>query len=185
MILAGLPLILALASPARSVEAPVSKPRSEIRALASFSGPAGWLEEEDEVLGDPLVRFSSGPYTVRVSLFGGKKSRHETPAAFLSDFEALGEGDKPPGKLGLARVGAKKYPAYRRRYEVSGRDPHAGGPPGIPETIQDDFVIVPAGERFFVLTLKTRLSPAYEPDKSGELAWKRLLETFKLKKPKR
>jgi hypothetical protein len=177
-------LFFALASTVHSTEAAkVSKPVSEIKTLASFTGPAGWIDGEDEVLGDPLVRFSSGPYTIRASLFGGKQSRHETPADFLTDFEAFGEGNQPPDKLGFARIDGKRYQAYGRTYQVSVGDPHVRGLEPR-ETIDDEFVVVPipGSKRFFVLTLKTSKSLAYMPDKRGTAAWAAFLKSFKLKK---
>jgi len=159
----------------------VPKPVSEIDSLASFSGPAGWRMEDDAILGDPLVSFSSGPYVVRVCLFGGKDSRHETPADFLSDPEARGDKGEPPLKLGIARVNGRRTPAYGRTYKVSMGDPHARAMAS-EETIRDEFVIVLAGKRFFVLTFKTAMGPAYEPDKRGTTAWAGFLKSFKLKK---
>jgi len=123
------------------------------------------------VLNEPVLELSSGPFAIRVQLFGGEDSRHETEQAFLSSLEAL-EGEKPPRKLGVVIVDGKKRPLYARRWTKSGSDRISDKPP-MKRDFSEEFVLVPAGGKFLTLKFVVRDAPPPEAVKRAKLAWKK------------
>ena len=144
-----------------------------ISDIAAFTAPKGWRSEETTLLGEPLVAFSSGGLRISLELFGGKDSRHETEKAFLESFEARGDDDKPAASLGKVKVYGLKVQAYARRYSMSGRgrDPEDRARP---EVLDQQFVVLPAGGRFLVVSW-TR---GALPDMAGAPATEKLQPEF-------
>lgn len=171
--LAGL---LALAAPAGAKEKRVKKSLpSEIERLASYAPPKAW-QAEKEGKADPSIRFSSGPRVIRVRLFGGKGSAHASPDLFLENAAAAG---RAPSISGSAAVAGKERPLYRAEYAVGLGDPHERrNPEGMAE---EQFVIVPAGRRFFVLSYAYDSAVPAAPGSAEDKDWEAFLASFKLK----
>ena len=158
-----------------------AKPQSMIWTKADFTVPAGWSEYEEMILGEPVLTLSRGLYTIEVHLFGGPDSRHETPTHFLSSWEARDEKGKPAKELGQVLVGDRMAPLYVRTFSMSGRDRDRPDRMGLERSYREEFIIVPAGKSFFVLTFTVPIEPPPIPDKSVETAWKAFLKSFILK----
>jgi len=157
------------------------KPPPAIRDKAVFTVPAGWSEYEEIILGEPVLTLSRGPYTIKIHLFGGPDSRHETPADFLSSWEARDDQGRPAGQLGSVRVGGNTALLYSRTFSLSGKDRDLDDKASLERAYREEFVIVPAGNSFFVLTFTVPMKPPPPPDSSVETAWKAFFKGFRLK----
>ena len=156
--------VMCLMSPGVAAEAP-TKPPSMIRTKADFTVPAGWSEYEETILGEPVLTLSRGLYTIQVHLFGGSDSRHETPAHFLSSWEVKDDKGKPAKELDQVLVGGRTTFLFVRTFSISGKDRDRPDRMALERTYREEFIIVPAGKSFFVLTftpleITLRCSPA-------------------------
>lgn len=144
----------------------------------TYEAPSGWAREKKTVGADTLVVFSKPPHRIAIRRLGGKASRHESPAAFLASFEAKSEGGRPPEKAGSARVMGSSAAVWRRSWRKAAGSPHENAPPSA-GLATEEFVVVPAGARFYVLSWTVNgPSPASDKD-PGRAAWRTLLSTFK------
>lgn len=166
-----------LAAPAlaKDKEKPV-KTLSEIEQTAAFSLPEGWSQEKSSGA-DPYVRLSKGRHVIRIRLLGGPGSAKASPEAFLES-PAAGTAGRPPEVSGEVKVAGQERKIYRHQYGVDLGDPHAKrSAPGMAE---EQYVLVPAGKRFFVLSYAYE-SAVPSANNAGEKAWEAFLAGFTLK----
>jgi hypothetical protein len=159
----------AAASPRKSM--PVS-PASELGSRARFEPPRGWTREDSRVLGDPVASFRSGSDVIRVQLLGGPKSRYRTVEEFLAGPEAQGTD-------GAAALVARRRAVAGRQVELRLRRLRApAGGPGADVTLEE-FCLVAAGSRYFVLSHSVSSPDA--PDLGARLPdWDAFLSSFRL-----
>ncbi len=142
-----------------------AKSQSMIQTKADFTVPEGWSEYEETIFGEPVLTLSRGLYTIQIHLFGGPGSRHETPANFLSSWEARDEKGQPAKELGQVLPGDRATLLYVRTFSMSGKDRDRPDRMALERSYREEFIIVPAGKSFFVLTftpleIMLRCSPA-------------------------
>ena len=129
--------------------------------------PADW---GSEALPDGRrgIRYSGGQAEIDVVLAGAKDPA--TPEAYLQRLKKRGV---PAENLRAVTVSGKTARLWRRVYE-------AGGAPGeTGEWVHEELVILPAAERYWVLTFRSRsAAPAAAP--AGAEAWARFLAGFRL-----
>ena len=150
---------------------------NEIDSRASSKLPEGWTVEKTAQANDFGLRASRSSNVIRMRLFGGKGSRYGTAEAYLGGIEA-GTMGRPPETNEVVTVSGINTRLYRHGYPINLGDPHAVDPRP-PQLATEQFCMVPAGDRFFVL------SYAHEsllPELSGEgdKAWRAFLRSFKL-----
>jgi hypothetical protein len=135
----------------------------------------GWQKTENTFGVDHAVQFSQPPYVIRLQLLGGAGSRYVRLADVLTPVEA-GEGKAQfVATLGVAERSAMMY---QRDFQVYGKGGAASEEP--PTYVREELVLVPAGKRFFQLSL-------YTYSRSGQfgpphLAWPTFLNGFKILK---
>jgi hypothetical protein len=169
-----------LVAPGLPVEASVKHP-SVIRAKAVFKAPEGWSEYEELILGEPVLTLSHGSYIIGIHLLGGLDSRYETPADFLSSWEAKDDQGRQARQLGSVQVGGNMAILYFRTFSLSGKDRDMEDKVFPERTFREEFIIVPTGNSFFVLTFTIPINPPPLPDKSVETAWKTFFKGFRAK----
>lgn len=169
--------VMCLISPGMASAAPTKSP-SMIRTNADFTVPEGWSEYEEMILGEPVLTLSRGSYTIHVQFFGGPDSRHETPADFFSSREAKDDKGRPAQELGKVLVGERVTPLYVRTFSMSGKDRDLPDRTALERIYREEFIIVPAGKPFFVLTFTVPVEPPPIPDRSTETAWKAFFKSF-------
>ncbi len=172
--------MMCLMSSGVAAEAP-TKPPSMIRTKADFTMPEGWSEYEETILGEPVLTLSRGLHTIQAQLFGGPDSRHETPTHFLSSWEAKDDKGKPAKELGQVLVGERMTLLYVRTFSMSGKDRDRPDRMALERSYREEFIIVPAGKSFFVLTFTVPVEPPPLPDRSVESAWKAFFKGFRPK----
>jgi hypothetical protein len=172
--------VMCLISSGVDAEAP-AKPQSMIWTKADFTVPEGWSEYEETILGEPVLTLSRGSYTIHVQLFGGPDSRHETPPDFLSSWEARDEQGQPAKEIGQVLVAGRKTTLYVRTFSMSGKDRDRPDRIAFERSYREEFIIVPAGKSFFVLTFTVPIEPPPILDKSAEMAWGAFFKSFKPK----
>ena len=175
-----IPLLLALAAagPAPAKDKNMEKTAEKISDFASFKAPEGWTQRDYVEQGDPQTRLEKGLHAITVRLAGGPGSRYKNASEFLGGFEARSMGGKPAEKLSNAVVSSSRALVYRRKVPLDLPPPDESGPA---EMGTEQFCLVPAGKRFFVLSYAYGDSipdPAYD----GEKAWRAFLKDFKAKK---
>ena len=77
------------------------------------------------------------------------ESRYKTAGDFFVGFEACSRGGRPSEKIGGTVVSGMRVMLYRREVAVSLPPPDTGGPSTF---APEEFCVVPAGKRFFVLS---------------------------------
>lgn len=170
--------LLLAACPSPAKEPVMQKPRELVSDLSQYAVPKGWTAEDGASQGDPQATLSKDLHVITVRLSGGKDSRYKTPGDFLVGFEARSNGGKPAEKLQNAAAGGSRVIIYRRKVPVRLPAPDASGPAGL---TSEEFCVVPAGKRFFILKYSygdTIPDPAYD----GRETWRRFLKDFKLKR---
>ena len=174
-----IPLLLSLAAgPAPAEDKPMEKTAEKISDFASFKAPEGWTQREFTEQGDPQVRLEKGLHAITVRLSGGTASRYKNAPAFLAGFEARSMGGKPAEKLSNAVVSGSRALVYRRKVPLDLPPPDESGPAVMGS---EQFCLVPAGKRFFVLSYSYGDSIP-DPSYDGEKAWRAFLKDFKAKK---
>lgn len=174
--LALLPVLLLIAA-APAAEKKEMTPKDRISSEAAYSLPKGWTESFSLNQGDPQAELAYGLHKITVRLAGGEGSRYDKAADYALGLEARSAGGKAPEKLGAVAVSGVKALLYKRSAAVRLPPPGAGGPV---ESADEEFLTLPAGTGFFVLSYR------YEsgvPDLSGhgEKAWRDFLKTFRVK----
>lgn len=170
-------LLLAAAAPGGKEKAAV-KTTEKISDFAAYAAPEGWAAEEKIEQGDPQARLERGMHVITVRLAGGPGSRYKSPAEFQGGFEARSLGGKPAEKARTAVVAGARVMVYKRKVPVALPPPDESGPASMTE---EEFCVVPAGKRFFILTYAygdTTPDPSFD----GEKAWGEFLKAFKMKK---
>ncbi|PKM97046.1 MAG: hypothetical protein CVU79_10360 [Elusimicrobia bacterium HGW-Elusimicrobia-3] len=174
-----IPLLLSLAAgPAPAKDKPMEKTAEKISDFASFKAPEGWTQRDFVEQGDPQIRLERGLHAITVRLAGGTASRYKNASAFLAGFEARSMGGKPAEKLANAVVSGSRALVYRRKVPLDLPPPDESGPA---EMGTEQFCLVPAGKRFFVLSYSYGDSVP-DPSYDGEKAWRAFLKGFKAKK---
>ncbi|MFA6317122.1 MAG: hypothetical protein WC943_06860 [Elusimicrobiota bacterium] len=155
-----------------------SKPKGTSAKLLSSSvipAPQGWEKEEVLTRSDPYVSFSSGVDTIKARVLGGPGSRYAKPDDFLKGFEATTMG-RPPEQVRQVKVAGEEVALYRHGYPVMLGDPHVRDPEP-PRLAFEEFVVLPQGSRFFVLSW-AHDSPIPDPYAAGDKEWERFLASF-------
>ncbi len=158
-----------------------------ILKLASFTEPKGWAKEVREFLNLPNVIFTKENVSIEIELFGGKDSAYPTPEEFIARLlkRDIGKSGQPPREGVNLDVGGKPTPSYyyRRttfRLRLTG-DPSVKFPPPLVEEVEESvaetFVVVPAGERFFVLRFTQKGLPGHTPNED----WPAFLKSFQIR----
>ena len=171
-------LILAaalLAAPESAAEeAAVSQAdASQVDTLISYAPPDSWeaLKEKDG------VDFWRDGARISVDLHGGKDSRYPAPEDYLK-----GPETKPSRRLKSARVAGIKARVYRRRVPLAPKmRPHDSKLPR-PSFAEEEFLLLPAGKRFLVLSFLDKHAGKRESDELRR-AWKAFLESVRMKRP--
>jgi len=175
---AVLTLLLLSACAAAAKEPSMAKTGELISDLSQYTIPQGWTSENGLTQGDPRTVLSRDLHAITIRLAGGQGSRYKTSGDFLVGFEARSSGGKPAEKLESAAAGGARVIIYRRKVPVRLPPPDASGPA---EFTTEEFCVVPAGKRFFVLKYSYGDSVP-DPQYNGKKAWRDFLKTFKLKK---
>lgn len=147
-------------------------------SAAGFLSPPGWEKEEVGTPSDPYVSYSMGADTIKVRLVGGGGSRYRSEESFLKGYEATTMG-RPPREVRKVGVAGREVALYSHGYPIMLGDPHVSDPRP-PQLAAEQFVILPHGRKFFVLSWSHE-SPAPDPDFAGEKAWETFLSSFTLK----
>lgn len=152
-----------------------------ILKLASFTEPKGWTKKVLDFLSYPSVIFSKENVRIEIELFGGKDSPYPAPKEFLARLSTprIGEPGQPAREGGVLNVGGKPTPSYyypRTPFRIIGDPGVRFPPPLVQESVAETFVVVPAGERFFVLRFTEEGLPA-APNKD----WPAFLKSFQIK----
>jgi hypothetical protein len=151
---------------------------SGIFSAARFTQLPGWEKEEVRTPSDPHVTFSLGVDTIKVRLLGGGGSRYASEEGFLKGFEATTMG-RPPEVVRQVKVAGRETPVYRHGYPIMLGDPHILDPRP-PRLATEEFVILPLGRKFFVLSWAHE-SPVPDPDAAADKVWAEFLDSFTLK----
>lgn len=165
---------LAIGLVAAQKEGPVT-PAARIRSMASYAPPSDWIADEGALGEDPFVTFTRAPHVLRIQMLGGPASRHLSQKAFLSSFEAKDRGGKPARSSAIVKVAGVSLPLYERSFSRTLGAPKEGG--GMREEVREEFVVVPGGKRFFVLSWQVR-SPDGDAVTEGRPAWEALRASF-------
>ena len=128
---------------------------------------------------DREVRLSHLRYTIRIRLLGGKGSKYPTPGDFLDGFEARSLG-RPPQKKGTETISGIKVISFLRKVPVDAGDP-ASVSSEAPKLAKEEFLIVPARERFFLLSYSFE-SPMPDLRDMENKAWRPFLKSFLIKR---
>jgi len=175
----ALALLLLLPVFAASAKAPPAKPPAgRVADYAAFTVPAGWTASDAPTQGDPQVRLERDLHVIKVRLSGGPASRSKSPAEFLAGFEVRSADGRPPEAAGTVEVSGTGRVEYRRDAAVTLPPPDQGGPA---TTAPERFCLLPAGDRFLVLSYGYGDSIP-DPTYDGEAAWRAFLSTFRLKR---
>jgi hypothetical protein len=152
----------------------------EIDSRASYKLPAGWTVEKTARAIDPALRLSRPPDVIWARLFGGTGSHYATPDEYLGGIEASTMG-RPPETNEVVTVSSIKTRFYRHGYPINLGDPHeVNSRP--PQLATEQFCIVPASDRFFVLGYAHE-SLLPELSREGDEAWQGFLQSFRLLNP--
>ena len=172
-----LSLLILAAAPSGAKEKPVKTAPSEIDSLLRYSLPDGWSVERKAAATDPSIRADDGNDIIKIRLYGGKGSRYAAPENFIEGFEAMTMG-RPPESKGEMKVAGRVATVYSHGYPIELGDPHAvGGAP--PKMAREQFLILPAGRRFVVLSY-ARETSIPDPARAGEKAWAAFLKSIAL-----
>ncbi|MBI5622810.1 MAG: hypothetical protein HY924_03425 [Elusimicrobia bacterium] len=182
-----LALLCGGASAADKAKVPAKGGPGQALSRAGVVPPKGWEKEEVFTRADPYVSFTLGEDIIKVRLLGGPGSRYAKPEDFLKGFEAATMG-RPPERVREVKVAGEKAWLHRHGYPIMLGDPHLFDPKP-PRLAMEEFVVLPRGRRFFVLSWAHE-SPIPDPDAVGEKAWEGFLASFtpepaKASKPRR
>jgi len=174
-IVLNLALLLAAVSLAGQAGAAAEKQKERITDFAAFTVPEGWTRTELVEQGDPQLRLEKGFHTITIRLAGGSDSRYRTAGEFLAGFEARFPGGKQAEKIGTLVVSGTRVLRYRLEIPLSLPPQGEGGPATM---APEEFCLVPAGKRFFILTYSygdTIPDMSYD----GNGAWTKFLKSFR------
>lgn len=169
-------LFLGAARAAGQAEKAVPSP---LEGWAAYEVPEGWSSLSLGSGYDHEVRLSHLRYTIRIRLLGGKNSKYPTPGEFLDGFEARSLG-RPPKKMGTETISGIQVISFLRKVPIDAGDP-ASISPEAPKLAKEQFLIVPARERYFLLSYSFE-SPSPDLRDMEAKAWKPFLKSFRLVK---
>ncbi|MDI6743446.1 MAG: hypothetical protein QMD11_11995 [Smithella sp.] len=171
-------LLLLTATVGPAMEKKGMTPKDQIVSAAAYSLPKDWKESFSLNQGDPQATLTYDLHKITVRLAGGEGSRYKKAPDFTVGLEARSSGGSAPEKLGTVLVSGRKVMLYKREETVSLPPPGTGGQSTYTE---EEFLVLPAGARFFVLSYRYEDSV---PDASydGQKAWRDFLKAFRLKK---
>jgi hypothetical protein len=179
MISAALSVMLLLsAGPAAAKEPVMPKITERTADLAAYAAPQGWTAADRVEQGDAQTALTRELHTINIRLAGGAGSRYRKAGDFLAGLEARSTGGKRPEKMESVLVAGQRVTIYRRKVPVSLPPPGEGGPA---QLTAEEFCVVQAGKRFFVLTYSYG-DVVPDPGYDGHKAWRDFLKTFRLKK---
>lgn len=143
----------------------------------SLEAPPAWKVAKRWERKDPEAVLSAYSQSIRVRLYGGKGSSFAAPADFLGSSQAQGAGEEPVA-AGKVEVSGRKADRYRLQYQ---------GEAGSPEVarsqkyrVAKEFLILPWGERFLVLSYTVTAGALLKKPKIDEALWTRFLASFRL-----
>ncbi len=166
------------AAPPSSGQGEPARP-SPFEGWAAYAAPEGWTSLSLGSGFDREVRLSHLRYTIRIRLLGGKSSKYPTPGDFLDGFEARSLG-RPPKRNGTETISGIQVHSFLRKYPVDAGDP-AMVSPEAPKLAKEQFLIVPARDRFFLLSYSFE-SPMPDLRDMENKAWRPFLKSFRLVK---
>ena len=164
-------------SAAFSEDAPKARPSEKISDYAAFKAPAGWMAVEKINQKDPQLSLEREPDVIKIRLAGGVSSRYKSPEEFLKGFEARSSDGTFAMKSLTTTVSGTTCEVYARKVAVMMPVPGEGGPV---QTTTEEFCLVPAGDRFFILSYSYKDFPP-DPMGDGTEVWREFLKTFKAK----
>jgi len=173
-------LLAAAPVPVPAKEQPM-KIKAALSGAAKYEVPQGWGEEFSSNQGDPQVLILREIHRIKVRYSGGAGSRYKSAGDFLAGFEALSRGGRRAEKMGEIIVSGARVMAYSREVAVSLPPPDTGGPSVF---AREEFCVVPAGKRFFILSYSYGDSIP-DPSYNGKEAWRKFLKTFRVLKAKK
>ena len=171
-------LLLLIAAAGPGMEKKEMSPKDKIASAAAYSLPEGWKESVALNQGDPQATLTYDLHKIKVRLAGGEGSRYKKAPDFAVGLEARSSGGKAPEKLGAVLVSGRKVMLYKREVTVSLPPPGTGGPA---DYTGEEFLVLPAGAKFFVLSYRYEDSIP-DPSYDGEKVWREFLKSFRLKK---
>lgn len=175
--LALIPVLLLAAATGPVTEEKEMTPKDQIASAAAYALPGGWKQSFSLNQGDPQAELARGLHKITVRLAGGEGSRYKKAPDFTVGLEARSTGGKAPEKLGAVLVSGRKTMLYKREVSVKTPLPGVGGQVDYSD---EEFLVLPAGSRFFVLSYSYEDSIP-DPSYDGEKAWRDFLKTFRVK----
>lgn len=173
-----IPVLLLAAAAVPVQEKKEMTPKEQVAAAASYALPKGWEETFARNQGDAQAVLKRDLHRIAVRLSGGEGSKYRKAADFVVGLEARSALGKPPEKAGSVLVSGRRVMLYKRKVAVDMPLPGTGGPSTYTE---EEFLVLPAGAGFFVLSYRYEDSVP-DPSYDGRKAWRDFLKTFKLKK---
>jgi hypothetical protein len=168
-----------------AMQARAGEEEKTLQKWASFTEPAGWAKAEHRYFGGPSLRYSRGHRTISVHLLGDKESKFPSVEAYLQSLQARGllHPDAPPQAIGKLNVGGNEVAAYRVKSFVPIGDPNFRTPTPLHDPVEETFVVVPVGGRFFVLKFAIQgFQPTRQEDRDNQaVEWLAFLRSFRLK----
>jgi len=172
--------LLLLAAPASPAKEQSMKTKDGLSAYIKYEIPKGWEEELSLNQGDPQAVLSLDLHKIKIRLSGGEKSRSKSAGDFLVGLEARSKGGKLPEKKEFTVVSGMRVMLYRREIAVSLPPPGTGGPSAF---AREEFCVVPAGKRFFILSY-SHDAPIPDTTYNGLETWRKFLKSFRVLKAK-
>jgi len=167
-------LFLAAPAPAPAKESPANI-KASLSDAAKYEVPPGWTEAFSMSQGDPQALIKREAHKIKVRLSGGAGSRYKTADDFMGGFEVLSRGGKKAERTGSVVVSGMRVMIYSRDVAISLPPPDTGGPAVF---TREEFCLVPAGRKFFVLSYSYGDSIP-DPTYDGLKAWRKFLESFR------
>lgn len=150
----------------------------QFSGAVSYTIPAGWTKSSGEKQADKLLTLSHGAHSITIRLSGEPKSRYKNGNEFLAGFEARSADGTRPKKIAQLKISGKSVLLFSRKIAVHMSPPDTAGPA---EFAVQEFCVIPAGNKFFILTYSSN-SSIPDPDYNALAAWRTFLTTFRIKK---